>query len=117
MHGAGIAGADIVRSLIKHFAVAALVAERPYDNASLILIPFVQVDFTICYAFVERSVIRISLPQRHIVTALRCRYPVRLYVSLVHDVKAHNVAKLVKLRHVGIVARSDRVHVRPLHEF
>ena len=42
-------------------------------------------------------------------------HAVRLYIALVHHVKAHLIAQIIKVRIVRIMAGTDGVDVRPFH--
>ena len=61
-------------------------------------------------------------PDRHFCAAAvavgicRPTQPVRLIISLAHDVKAHLVTQLVKSRIVRIMRGSNGVYIVPFHE-
>ena len=91
----------------KNRSVARLVPERPKADAGMASVPHDHSLHTVnCGARPHRSV------ARHVLAA----HAVALKIALVHDVKAVFVAQLIEERVVGIVARSDRIYIRLLHQ-
>ena len=116
MNGATVARVDIVRTEMKHLAVVRLVAERPYDHARAVFIPFVQSDLSVRNAAIGNAAVRKILPQpQRIRTRIFFGHAVRFHVRLVEHIKPHTVAQIVKRGAIGIMTGAYGVHVGLFH--
>ena len=117
MYRAGIAGMYVIRALVKHLAVVRLVAERPYHNAGAVFVALVHCYFPVAHSPVGYAAVSEILPTaQRVFVAVPLRHAVRFHVRLVHYVKSHAVAKVVKLGAVGIMACAYRVHIGVFHK-
>ena len=109
LHGTGavLALQPVVGGLVAD-TVARLVAQRPDNDARVVLVTLVHIADTRHRSLLEVSTLR----QRLLSVALR----VRLGVGLVDDVEAVVVAQTVQFRRVRVVARAYRVDVVGFHQ-
>ena len=108
MHGAALVAVLYpLVGLLKYIAVACLVAERPHDNARVILVALHQTLSAVHVSSVPFGI------ESHVFAAVA--KSVRLDVSLVDYVEAIFVAHFIEIGGLRIVAGADGVHIGTLH--
>ena len=97
-------------------AAVGFIAERPYENRSVILVSFVHAfravknHFPVLFSVARDGKLRIQSVADEVVPHAVC-----LQIRLINDIQSEQIAQAVKLRPVRIMARSDRVDVIAFH--